>query len=250
METLLGNIQGAFQQMSHVWTCLIRNMENSSVKQAGEQHKPQNRQIFVRIKSLCSRFIHQFKWKNKAGEVVQSSPYPHMLTYSIEVEAEVLTEHVKLSRGHWWLRRLTGRRRAARIRAARPQKRLTDVIYLDKVIHSSWHWSDNTNNLRRSFKAAHRTEMGIRVDAIYGWTGNLKWQISIAVAVGEQSNQKWTNKKNMVLFICLCLAGCCKAVQRPRLWGCPGRGTWAGSLGRPRLRSLCSLVWCQQTGEH
>lgn len=37
-------------KMLHVWTCLIRNMENSSVKQAGEQHKAQNRQMFVRIK--------------------------------------------------------------------------------------------------------------------------------------------------------------------------------------------------------
>lgn len=43
--------------------------------------------------------------------------------------------------------------------------------------------------------------MGIRVDAIYGWTGNLKGQISVAVTVGEQSNQKQTaNEKNMVLF--------------------------------------------------
>lgn len=45
----------------------------------------------------------------------------------------------------------------------------------------------------------------------------------------------------------LCSSGCCKAGRRPRPWECQGRGTWAGSPGRRRPISLCSLEWCRQT---
>lgn len=47
--------------------------------------------------------------------------------------------------------------------------------------------------------------------------------------------------KGRFMLSCLCWADCCRAVRRPRLWGCPDRGTSAGFRGRLHPRSLCSL---------
>lgn len=87
--------------------------------------------------------------------------------------------------------------------------------------------------------------MGIRVDGMYGWTGDLKVYLR-KVRVSETSDGRIQNWK-MASRSCLCSAGCCKAGRRPRPWGCRGRGISAGSPGRRHPRWLCSLVWCRRT---
>lgn len=61
-------------------------------------------------------------WQKYRITHIQSTKQQHMQTYAVDVEAQVLVEHVKLSWSHWRLGRLTGRWRAARIRAEVTEK--------------------------------------------------------------------------------------------------------------------------------